>query len=175
MSANLCVAVRPATGPRGVPMSWPASLPLDDAVHCVRVDSGPLETEVLVMLAGMGRQNASDVAASREMGDMLRELRDSYDPVVIDSLPMFAVSDAIALTRAADGAVVLARVGVSQRGSLSRVAGQLRNVDADVPGVAVNAMVVQDDGYGHEDNDDAPDDSGVRPGWITFSSRERST
>lgn len=51
---------------------------------------------------------------------VLRELRTRYDFIVCDAPPVLAIADAVALTRLADGIVLVVRAGVTPREAVKR-------------------------------------------------------
>lgn len=71
-----------------------------------------------------------------------------YDLVLLDSTPILAVSDAMALAPDAGTVFLMARAGVTTLGELEESAKQLRDAGADVKGVIFNDLVPSTRRYG---------------------------
>ncbi len=61
-----------------------------------------------VLFAGSTPQNPSELLGSRRMSKLLRTLSEQYDFVICDTPPLGIVSDALALGRFVDGAILIA-------------------------------------------------------------------
>jgi Mrp family chromosome partitioning ATPase len=70
--------------------------------------------------------------------------RDHADLVLIDSPPVLAVSDNLALASQVDGILLVVRSGVTRRRNLVRAKAQLEKVRAHVVGVIVNGLSPRD-------------------------------
>ena len=71
------------------------------------------------------------------MEALIEQLSKAYF-VVLDAPPILPVTDAVLLTRSADGAVLVAAAGRTHKEALARAAGSLRAVDAKVLGAVLN-------------------------------------
>ena len=94
-----------------------------------------------------GRSPANPVAAlaTGRMLEILEEAAETYDTVLIDSPPILAFSDALPLLTAADGVIIVTRIGVSSRESARRMLKGLEQVpDVNVLGVVVNGVPPRD-------------------------------
>ncbi len=87
---------------------------------------------------GMHSPRPYELLESEEMKELLKELSKKYDYVLIDTAPVLLVSDALALTSEADGAVLVCRQHVSYVGDVSRALSTLQFAKANVLGVVVN-------------------------------------
>jgi Mrp family chromosome partitioning ATPase len=74
------------------------------------------------------------------MEHLLKELRDSYDVVVLDSPPLLPVADAAVLARLTDGAVVVANCRKIHRHQFADALETLDAVDARCLGVVTNQV-----------------------------------
>jgi capsular exopolysaccharide synthesis family protein len=90
-----------------------------------------------VIASGSLPPNPSELLGSDTMGDLLADLRKTADWVILDTAPVLAAADAAAVTRWADGVLVVARVGTSRRDSSRAGHEQLKNVGARILGLAV--------------------------------------
>ncbi len=112
-----------------------ATTELGDVVRSIEVAPGrPLH---YIPLGSPSTQPVS-LLSSRAMGDLLGHLRGEFDVLIIDSPPINVVTDTVALATFADGVIVVARAGVTERAALNYAIGQLRAVDAPVLGGLLN-------------------------------------
>jgi capsular exopolysaccharide synthesis family protein len=115
---------------------------VEDAVRQVKVEGLPVpgaaDRWLDVLPAGEVPPNPTELLESRAMGLLLASARDQYDLVVIDTAPLGIVPDAIPLIGAADGVVVVSRVGVSSRDSAEHLRDRLMSLNAPVLGIVIN-------------------------------------
>lgn len=84
---------------------------------------GPSGIENLsIFPVGDGMQNPSEFIGSARFGDLVREARKSADVVLIDTPAMLVHSEALSAAAIADGIVVVAREGQTDRGDLQEAA-----------------------------------------------------
>jgi succinoglycan biosynthesis transport protein ExoP len=103
-----------------------------------------------VLAAGPVPMYPSEMLGSQQMGHLLDELRAKFDYVIIDAPPLLPVTDAAVLSKLADGAIVVARHGVTTRQQLTQAAADLHRIEARLLGVVLNRMPVRvADGYGY--------------------------
>ena len=70
-----------------------------------------------------------------------------YDRILIDSPPIIAVTDAVALSRMADGLVLVVKVGLTSREVIESALRQLKDMDAKVLGIVLNDIPIDRDNY----------------------------
>lgn len=104
---------------------------------------------VEVLLAGPLPPNPSDLLESDRMREIIAAAERSHDLVVVDTPPTSVVSDAIPLIKQVGGVIVVARVGKTTREAALHLRNQLRNLDARVFGIVVNAVGSDSDSYGY--------------------------
>lgn len=105
-----------------------------------------------LLAAGDRPPNPSEVLGSREMENLLVQLREQYDYVILDTPPAGVVTDAMVLARQADGVVLVARTEVANREAVRQVLRSFRSADIRVLGVVLNGKKMErkrDYGYGH--------------------------
>ena len=85
------------------------------------------------------------LVASDEMRDLMARMREEYDVVIVDTPPVNIMTDAAVLAANADGAVLVARAGVTQAPALAYAMEQLRHVRAQVIGVVLNDIDLRRD------------------------------
>jgi Mrp family chromosome partitioning ATPase len=105
---------------------------LDDAVQ--------QWSHINVLTAGTLPPNPSQIVNSNAMADLLVKLSRSFDLVVVDSPPLLPVTDALALSRITDGALVVVRYKVTRRQQLSGSLRALEAVKARAIGVVLNRV-----------------------------------
>jgi polysaccharide biosynthesis transport protein len=112
-----------------------------DAVRTVEIAVGDHEPARFgVLTAGLLPPNPADLLSGPRMHSFLREARDRYDVVVIDSPPVNPVSDACLLAPYVDGLVLVIREGRTHRGPFHRAVTRIRGVRGGLRGVVVNAV-----------------------------------
>lgn len=92
-----------------------------------------------VLPAGQLPPNPSELVGSQRMVAVLEELLSSYHVVLIDTPPVLPVTDAVALATQADGVLLVARAGRTQRQQLAEARRRLDGVGAPVVGCVLNA------------------------------------
>ena len=72
--------------------------------------------------------------------DLIRELRDSYDMVIIDGPPLLPVADASVLSTIADGVILVVQHGKTTRDAVSDAIDRLEQVRGRLFGIVVNMI-----------------------------------
>ena len=85
----------------------------------------------------------SELLGSRQMEELIADLRDQYDFVIIDTPPVLAVTDASIVGRMTDATVLIIRYGAAQRQVVQRSVDLLDRSGVHLLGVAVNAVDFQ--------------------------------
>ncbi len=88
--------------------------------------------------AGEIPPNPSELLGSRQMAELLSDLRQRYDLVILDSPPTLLVTDAAILATVANGAILIARHGKTHTDQAERAAESLRHVNARLYGAVLN-------------------------------------
>ena len=70
--------------------------------------------------------------------DLLQAIRNRFDALIIDTPPSALLSDAMTVAAWADGVIVVARKGVTDREALSQTLERLRRSGANVVGMVLN-------------------------------------
>ncbi len=102
---------------------------------------------VTVLAAGPHPPNPSELLGSSRLQSLLATLRSRFDYIVFDAPPLLPVTDAAVLTVHADGAILVARHGHTEREKLARAAENLRSVDGRVLGTILNMVPAKSSGY----------------------------
>jgi len=102
---------------------------------------------VTVLAAGPHPPNPSELLGSSRLQALLDTLRSRYDYIVFDAPPLLPVTDGAVLTAHADGAILVARHGHTERDKLGRAAENLRSVGGRVLGTILNMVPAKSSGY----------------------------
>ncbi|MEI6536341.1 MAG: polysaccharide biosynthesis tyrosine autokinase, partial [Verrucomicrobiaceae bacterium] len=93
-----------------------------------------------VLASGPIPPNPSELLGSQATKRLLKELRDQFDYVIVDSSPLLAVTDGAILAAEADGVLVVARAGKTKRDQLKHAVGMLNDVGAKQLGAILTMM-----------------------------------
>ena len=156
---------------------------LDEAVRTVSdVFLGTMSTDNVFRMPGLENlhiitcggtpSNPSELLSQEQMKRVVKDLKQSYDVVLIDSPPVLPVADAVILGSLVDGVLLVYQVGKVGRGVLKRAKTQLDQVGADVWGVVLNDLTPEVSEF----KDDASyyrqyyykEEPGKRGGWWPF-------
>lgn len=90
-----------------------------------------------VLTAGTGAENPSELIGSARFASLLQGARTEADVVLIDTPGMLAHSDALSAAAIADGVVLVAREGKSDRGDLQQAVSIIEDDGLQLIGVVV--------------------------------------
>ena len=93
-----------------------------------------------VLPCGALPPNPAELLMSHKFGLVLAELAKRFDRVILDSPPLALVTDAVVLSKQADGVILVVHADKTLRDDISRAARQIRNVGGQIFGVVVNAI-----------------------------------
>jgi len=105
----------------------------------IEIPSGERK-DLAVVHAGTCVENASHILMSDAFQYLMTNLRDRYDFVVVDSPPILPFADTRFLAVLCDGAVLIARAGVTDRKSFEQSAELLAQLAVPVLGIALNGV-----------------------------------
>ncbi len=91
-----------------------------------------------ILACGAKPPNPGQILASPELGSLISEARHLYDYVIVDSPPVLAVSDALWLSPAVDGTLVVVRAGGTEPSELRRTLELLEHSASPIMGVVLN-------------------------------------
>lgn len=94
--------------------------------------------------AGFVPPNPSELLGSRQMGKLLEVLSHHYDYIICDTAPVNAVSDAVALARYADGAILVVSYNDVTRQSAIAARKQLEASNVTILGAVLNMYDARD-------------------------------
>ncbi len=108
---------------------------IDDAIR--KIDLG--EHGILHFLpSGNYPPNPAEILGSQRMRVLVQALEERFDVVIVDSPPLTIVTDAAVLGTKADGVVIVARAGATEKSALTYSVEQLAHVRAPVLGCVIN-------------------------------------
>ena len=84
--------------------------------------------------------NPADLLSSHRLNEMVAELRNQFKFIVIDSPPILAATDAVILSVAADGVLLVVRSGETPKEAFVRTRDLLMSVKCHILGVVLNAV-----------------------------------
>ena len=93
-----------------------------------------------VIPCGQIPPNPSELLGSKAMREMLAALGRDYDRILIDSPPVTAVTDAVVLSKAVDGVVVVLQANKTERTLAKRAIEQMQAVNAHIFGIILNRL-----------------------------------
>lgn len=102
-----------------------------------------------VVPAGVSPANPAELLGSERMGKLLRSLGKEADVIIIDTPPVLAVSDMVALTPMIDGVLLVARAGRTRKERLRETLRVLGGVGASVLGLVLNGVTESEGYYGY--------------------------
>jgi capsular exopolysaccharide synthesis family protein len=108
----------------------------------------PTKIENLSVLpAGGIAPNPSELLSGPACQNLVRELREEYDRIVIDSSPVLAVRDPLLLSRWADASCLIVRCGHSPAKASKQAARLLAEAGTPAVGVVINGIRQGSGGY----------------------------
>lgn len=102
-----------------------------------------------VITSGSLPPNPAELIASHKMTQILDWLTDTFDVVVIDTPPVLAVTDAVALSHSVDGVILVAKPGVTKLSAFRQTVERLQAVGAFLLGVVLNEVEPRSRKYGY--------------------------
>lgn len=105
-----------------------------------------------LLMSGALPPNPAELLASDRVGVLLKQLKEQVDMVVLDTPPCLVVTDAVALSKRADGVLVVVEAGKTRRAAMEQTLKTLRQVGAPVLGTVLNkySARAQDGYYGYQ-------------------------
>ncbi len=93
-----------------------------------------------VLTSGPLPPNPSELLGSQKMRQLIEQLKDRADVVLFDTPPAIPVTDATVLAAQADGVLLVADAGRTRRNMARQAVENLRQVGANLLGVALNRL-----------------------------------
>ena len=99
-----------------------------------------MQPNLRLLPAGLKPPNPAEVLGSPLTDELFRQLSSLSDIVIIDTPPVLAVADPVILAKKADGVVVVASIGATERHNLERAKATLDTSHARLLGLVVNRV-----------------------------------
>ncbi len=108
------------------------------------------ESSIAFLAAGPRVPTPGDLIESERMAEVIEWARANYELVIVDTPPAIAVPDTFSMLPLVDGSLIIARLGVSRRDQVRRLATQLHLLNQDPIGIAVFSSKSSDSAYGYD-------------------------
>jgi len=116
------------------------------------LDAGIQDTPVIglsLLSRGVPPPNPAELLGSRKMRDVLKELRQRFEFILIDSTPVIAISDAAVVSVQTDGVILVLDGHRTSTASVQKAAQYLDTVRARFLGVVLNAVNLNNPDYSY--------------------------
>lgn len=125
-----------------------AQCPGDEGLSTYLTQGGDLYRRILrtpvpnlsILPCGAIPPNPAELISSEKMKEALQIAAQRFDYVLIDSPPLWGVTDSYILSTMVDGVILISRSGLTQSESLQRAARELSGVKANIIGVILNDL-----------------------------------
>jgi capsular exopolysaccharide synthesis family protein len=107
--------------------------------HVAPAQHGWAGPELHLLQAGRSVRDPSSLLATPQMDDLLQSLLEAYDLVLIDSPPVFPITDSAILAPRVDGVILVVRCHRTDRDITREALERLRFMQGNVIGVVLNA------------------------------------
>lgn len=105
-----------------------------------RALSSTLVPNLLLLRSGALPPNPAELLASRHASDVLNDIAEAVDMVIVDTAPLVAVTDTVALADKVDGLVIVNSMGQTHRGAIRRARETLKATHVRLLGVVLNKV-----------------------------------
>ena len=127
-----------------------STLLTDREAHVTQLAQPSGVENLSVLTSGPKPPNPSEMLGSIRMGQVMEQLRESYDLIIFDMPPVVAVTDAQIMSALVDGTMLVVREGVSDKRAIIKAQQLLDMVNANLLGVVYNgATKATDQGYNY--------------------------
>jgi capsular exopolysaccharide synthesis family protein len=109
----------------------------------------PSKSEAYLDIAPSGPvpPNPSELLSFARLNTFIQTVKQRYDFIIIDSPPLFNVSDAHLISKVVEQTILVGRSGVSTYESMARAYNMLTNINSSVLGLIINAVDVKKENY----------------------------
>lgn len=91
--------------------------------------------------------NPAELISSDNMKKLLKELNEKFDIIIIDGAPVLPVTDSVILSSLVDKVVLVASCNETHKEELKTVKETLDNIGANIAGVVLNKVDIEQRGY----------------------------
>ncbi|MGG0510625.1 CpsD/CapB family tyrosine-protein kinase [Priestia megaterium] len=100
-----------------------------------------------VLTSGPIPPNPSELLASAQMTELLKEMKKQFDMVIFDTPPILAVADAQILANQVDGTILVVSSGKTEKDAALKSKELLSNAQGKLLGVVLNNRKVEEGNY----------------------------
>jgi capsular exopolysaccharide synthesis family protein len=100
--------------------------------------------EIDVLVSGPKPPNPAELLGSKKMEELVSMVRERFDFILLDSPPVQAVTDSLALSRIADGTIVVVRFGKTSYEMLNSGLKKIADVRGALLGFVLNGLKVSE-------------------------------
>ena len=118
-------------------------MPFHQAVQQTEIDN------LDFLAAGAEVSYPAELLATDRLGTLLRELRQAYDLVLLDTSPLLVVTDPSVIAVVIDGILLIVRAAVTRRLDAERSQDLLKALETPVLGLVINGINPGQVGYGY--------------------------
>jgi capsular exopolysaccharide synthesis family protein len=105
---------------------------------------------LVILPSGPIPPNPAELLCSMKMEGLMKQLRQDFDHVIIDSPPVLPVTDATIMSSIVDGVVMIVECEMTTRAALSRACRIIEHAGGNLIGSVLNKVDARRDGYyGH--------------------------
>jgi capsular exopolysaccharide synthesis family protein len=107
--------------------------------------------QLFIMKCGTQPPNPLELISSKKFQFMLKELRENFDHIIIDSAPVLPVSDAIVLGNNVDGTLMVVRAEKTNRNAVANALSRLTKANIPVFGIVLSQVSGKNISYYYSD------------------------
>lgn len=100
-----------------------------------------------VLTSGPIPPNPSELLASSQMAELLKEMKEQFDMIIFDTPPILAVTDAQILANQVDGTILVVSSGKTEKDAALKSKELLSNAQGKLLGVVLNNRKVEEGNY----------------------------
>ena len=128
--------------------TWGLSHFLSSVVDASEIIKPTSFNNLFIVPSGIMPSDPIEVMLSEKMKAFCAHLKQNFDYVLFDSPPILAVSDALVLSRLADGLVLVVRAGQTPISALKQTKNKIEAHKINLLGVIINGVsLLEQDGY----------------------------
>ena len=102
-----------------------------------------------ILTAGTRPPNPAELLNSEKMRNFVKQLKEEYDFIILDTPPIVMVTDAQIVAQYTDGCLLVISSGEAERDAVIKAKGLLDKVNAKILGVVLNKVDSTKKGYYH--------------------------
>jgi len=100
-----------------------------------------------VLTSGPIPPNPSELLASAQMAELLKEMKEQFDMIIFDTPPILAVADAQILANQVDGTILVVSSGKTEKDAALKSKELLSNAQGKLLGAVLNNRKVEEGNY----------------------------